>query len=352
MTNPASNPSDRTLDLLAQAATEGISDAQRQELEDALRGQTDALVADFERAAAAIDLALCPSSHEPMPAALRERILTQASAGRPPGERGAHAARANPGRERFGLRLSGRSSTSAGSLPRMGPAWRWSGWVAAAACLILGGGVGLWSIGEVSKTQRKLAASEQRERDLGSQIQTLTAAQSADREELAMLRREVGEAVQRADAAEARAAEMELAFGAEAMAARAALLARGGDVVVVSWKGTDDPLARGCDGDVVWSDADQRGYMRFKGLAKNEPTREQYQLWIFDAARDDAEPVDGGVFDVGDASVDPETGDVVVQIDAKLRVAHAKLFAVTVEATGGVVKSKRERIAVLGARAG
>ena len=82
--------------------------------------------------------------------------------------------------------------------------------------------------------------------------------------------------------------------------------------------------------------------MRFAGLAPNDPTREQYQLWIFDKDRPAETPVDGGVFDV-----DPATGEVVIAIDPKVRVTDATMFAVTVEKPGGVVVSKRERIPVL-----
>lgn len=117
--------------------------------------------------------------------------------------------------------------------------------------------------------------------------------------------------------------------------ARAALVASGAPVL--SWAATKDPAAKGAKGDVVWSDRDQRGFMRMQGLAKNDPAKFQYQLWIFDAERDDKFPVDGGVFDV--------TGDeVVVPVDARLGVGKAVLFAVTVEKPGGVVVSKRERI--------
>ena len=85
----------------------------------------------------------------------------------------------------------------------------------------------------------------------------------------------------------------------------------------------------------------QKGYMRFRGLAKNDPRVAQYQLWIFDKTRDDTYPVDGGVFDV-----DKDTGDVIVPIRAKINVNEATLFAVTIERPGGVVVSKRERIVV------
>ncbi|HEY8074987.1 MAG TPA: anti-sigma factor [Labilithrix sp.] len=109
----------------------------------------------------------------------------------------------------------------------------------------------------------------------------------------------------------------------------------------LDWAATTDTASRGASGDVVWNAALQRGYMRFRGLAKNDPRGWQYQLWIFDKTRDDKYPVDGGVFDV-----DAETGDVVVPIKARLPVNEPALFAVTVEKPGGVVVSKRERIVV------
>jgi anti-sigma-K factor RskA len=116
----------------------------------------------------------------------------------------------------------------------------------------------------------------------------------------------------------------------------AALVARA-DVVRSDWSAGDDPLARGVTGEVVWSPSEQRGFMRFKALARNDPRESQYQLWIFDGTRPAESPVDGGVFDVrGD--------DVLIPIDAKIDVRDAALFAVTVEQPGGVVVSKRERL--------
>ena len=107
------------------------------------------------------------------------------------------------------------------------------------------------------------------------------------------------------------------------------------------WTPTKDPLGKAATGEVVWNQEQQKGTMRFKGLAKNDPTRTQYQLWIFDKARDEKYPVDGGVFDV-----DSDTGDVVVPIRATLAVNAPVLFAVTLEKPGGVVVSKREHIVV------
>ncbi|NUP08727.1 MAG: anti-sigma factor [Polyangiaceae bacterium] len=122
--------------------------------------------------------------------------------------------------------------------------------------------------------------------------------------------------------------------------ARDRLLAEAKDAVRTPWATTDDPSAKGASGEVVWSNERQEGYMTFKSVAPNDPKSSQYQLWIFDAERDERYPVDGGVFDVG-----PD-GEVVVPITARVPVGKPTLFAVTVEKPGGVVVSKRERILV------
>lgn len=107
----------------------------------------------------------------------------------------------------------------------------------------------------------------------------------------------------------------------------------------IEWVAAKDDDVKDASGDVVWNAAEQRGSMRFHGLAKNDPKQSQYQLWIFDKTRDDKYPVDGGVFDV-----DAKTGDAIVPITARVLVRQAALFAVTVEKPGGAVVSKRERI--------
>lgn len=119
--------------------------------------------------------------------------------------------------------------------------------------------------------------------------------------------------------------------------------------VTVAWKAGNDPAVtadKGDLGDIVWSPSRQRGFMRIRGLAINDPAVEQYQLWIFDAERNAAHPVDGGVFDVTAAAKD---GEVVVPMDPRLPVGKATLFAVTVEKPGGVVVSSRERLPLLAA---
>ncbi len=111
------------------------------------------------------------------------------------------------------------------------------------------------------------------------------------------------------------------------------------DEITVAWTPTGDPAAPMESGTVVWSNKLQRGFMRFSGLAANDPNENQYQLWIFDAKRNADYPVDGGVFDI------PEGADmVIVPIDAKIEVSEPTLFAITVERPGGVVVSDRKRL--------
>lgn len=127
-------------------------------------------------------------------------------------------------------------------------------------------------------------------------------------------------------------------------------------VVRAEWLGLDRAALaeaphrfdRGLRGEVVWDDATNEGYMVFDGLAVNDPSVYQYQLWVFDGTRPTGElpqygdgvlsqrPVDGGVFDVG------VEGRVIVPVAAKLKVGKAVLFAVTVEKPGGVVVSDRD----------
>ena len=114
-------------------------------------------------------------------------------------------------------------------------------------------------------------------------------------------------------------------------------LERASDLLVSSWSATEDPGGSGVTGEVLWSGDLQAGVMKFTGLAANDPSEAQYQLWIFDAERPADSPVDGGVFDANG-------GETVVPIDAKIAVASPTLFAITLERPGGVVVSTRERL--------
>lgn len=116
---------------------------------------------------------------------------------------------------------------------------------------------------------------------------------------------------------------------ADPAARRNALLAEAPDARLVPWQAPNDAKV---SGDVVWSNQRQEGYLRFEGLAVNDPSAIQYQLWIFDARRQGLNAVSGGVFDV------PAAGEVIVPIDAGVKVFEPSLFAVTTEPPGGVVQ--------------
>ncbi len=99
-------------------------------------------------------------------------------------------------------------------------------------------------------------------------------------------------------------------------------------------------------GDVVWDNARQEGYLRLRGIGANDPARTQYQLWIYDAARDERYPVNAGVFDVP-----PGHAEIVVPIRSQLPIRTPSAFAVTEEPSGGVVVSSSGRLVAV-ARAG
>ncbi|HET9693722.1 MAG TPA: anti-sigma factor [Steroidobacteraceae bacterium] len=98
-------------------------------------------------------------------------------------------------------------------------------------------------------------------------------------------------------------------------------------------------LPPGVEGEVVWDPEQQEGYLTLSGLEPSLPSGQQYQLWIFDAARDDRYPVDGGVFDV---PVDDRM--ITVPIRPALPVHAPVAFAVTLEPAGGVVVSDRTHL--------
>ena len=56
---------------------------------------------------------------------------------------------------------------------------------------------------------------------------------------------------------------------------RATLIER--EAVVMEWTATEDPSAADTSGNVVWSQAEQRGFMLFRGLQANQPSSFQYR---------------------------------------------------------------------------
>lgn len=118
------------------------------------------------------------------------------------------------------------------------------------------------------------------------------------------------------------------------------------DLQTLALQPSTDSASCAASGDILWSDHLSRGIMRLRGLSPNDPATLQYQLWVFDAQRDPAYPVDAGVFDLPAAA-----GEHRIQIQPRLLIRRAEMFAVTAEQPGGVVVSRRDRV-LLTARAG
>jgi hypothetical protein len=298
-TPPQGQPDEAMVDLLIKQVTQGLSSAEQREL-DVLDTETaSAYLRDFERAAAAVTLAAGTNGHV-LPPQLAQRIARQADehfaalAGGTP--RGASVARLDDARAAL---ADAGTQPVAGAAPRASRSGMY-GWVAAAACLVLA--VIGWTHTPTAPELPPLA-----------DLPPTTVAPLAP------------------PAPPTPAEE------------RAALLAKS-DSVKVTLGVTKDPAARGVSGDVVWDPATQKGFVHFVGLASNDPAVKQYQVWIFDVARDQRYPIDGGVFDVP-----AEANEVVIPFDASLPVTKAAAFAVTVEKAGGVVVSARQHVVALGA---
>ena len=276
-----SGHSEELLDLYAERATVGLSEEAQAELARLEReaGGAQAEASDYEAAAAAIQLAgLTRAEATAMPDSLRSRL-----------ERAAEQFEEARGLEPNPLRLlpQAKTPTLVGGSSRL--------WAGAAALLALVSGGLLFSL-------------FQRTGDLSDVTEQLAGAQS----QLDDLR------------------EPSLQERYDALAS--------GDSLRWDFGPGNDATGTAISGDVVWSRSTREGYMRLSGLAVNDPTVEQYQLWILEDGRE--HPIDGGVFDI------TEAGEVLVPVRAPLNVrGNETLFAITVERPGGVVVSTKKRIA-------
>jgi hypothetical protein len=310
----------RLLEVAIERSVGGLSAAELREMERALGPAVAELDDSFDRAAAAVHLALRPPL-EPMPRELAIRVVDDA-------DRHYAAMRAPLAAERR------RAAARGAAVPRW---FAYGGWVAAAASFVAfvgvllleragqaGGAQGTPQVAQVSQGATQ-AGDEPTDIDAGAAAARNVAAPRGARPAGRAAGGEPESAIEPPSAAEA----------------RAALLANQPFVLRRNWSAAGDPTGRGVTGDVVWDARTQTGYMRFVGLRRNDTAREQYQLWIFDGRRDQRYPVDGGVFDADGGA------EVVVPIRARLPVGTPLAFAVTLERAGGVVVSDRERVVVI-----
>lgn len=102
----------------------------------------------------------------------------------------------------------------------------------------------------------------------------------------------------------------------------------------------DEAVGEAAQGRVLWNPELQQGVVTVSGLAANDASESQYQLWIRDAQREGS-PVPGPVFDVEDAD------EVNVVFDSTLVIGEPSAFLITVERPGGVVVSKQDRVVMV-----
>lgn len=331
-------------------------------------------VSPEERAAAALARALIEP--QPMPLALRDRLMKNAGAfsrGEPVGPRATPSA---PEAPQPSIPIAARRPV----LP----------WLAAAACLAIAGGVGYWAMTslagqgkELTDARMELAAMHERvqsnerlvtlaqaetaamrqsvedgKRLLAEREQALASLTGEKREiearliqsdrdlldrrgELAVAMQRQTELVARLAAATSDLDNLSRELDQYTAPADPAVLAQNRtklidmpDTVRIAWSPFNlegsPAVQQGVGGDVVWNDDLQQGYLRFVGLNPNDPNIEQYQVWIVDD-RGMEQKVSGGVFNVSDA------GEIIVPIKPGLDVRKVALFAITVERPGGIV---------------
>jgi len=277
---------EKMLELLSDKAIFGLSEAELAELAELEKDFPELSDDSFDLTAAAIGMMNLDAS-EPMPAHLRSKIAADAEKYFASAKQENSAPETKTEEEAFQKTFSFEPKKSI---------FGWLGWAAAAlACLVL-----VINIYRTNSQMNELSKTMNAEIErLKNSIPTPTPKSNATQE-------------------------------------RAALVASANDVIESTWGDLDPKKPQNIKGDVVWSNSRQKGYVRFSNLPVNDKTKEQYQVWIFD--ENQKYPVDGGVFDAN------ENGEIIVPIDAKIKIQKPKMFAVTAEKPGGVVVSPLEKV--------
>ena len=211
----------------------------------------------------------------------------------------------------------------------------WLGW-AAAACLVV-----FFNLPTGDDTQDISAELAQAKAELSDKEKTITALESA-KQELAELNEKLsGELASESGKIDALNTQIaKLTEKLPLLQKFESLLQDKSDTQRLEFASASDPY-NGLSGEVIWNDEKQEGYMSLKNLAVNDPTQNQYQLWIVDPERDEL-PLDGGVFDITE-----KDGKQIIPIRNALAINKPVAFVITLEQPGGVVKSKQEVVVAL-----
>lgn len=280
------------LDLLCKKATTGLDSNELDQLKELEKSFPEWKDNDsFEFAAAAINLSVIDTSEE-MPAHLRSKILANADEFFESEEETQETISFAPRTQTNGSSVS--TAESLNTVPKT-PFWQWFGWgFAAFACVALAVNLYLTRF----QNQNDVAGNK-------PPVTQTPTPQPTDAQK------------------------------------REQLLASVKDAVKLEIAKADPKAPIEIQGDVVWSNAEQKGYIRLRGLPVNDPAKSTYQIWIFDGERDDKYPIDGGIFNVN------QNGEIIIPMDAKLQVKAPKMIAITKEKPGGVVVSDRTGIVAI-----
>lgn len=211
----------------------------------------------------------------------------------------------------------------------------WLGW-AAAACLLL-----LFNLQTGNDTQDISAQFAEAKAELSDKEKTITDLESA-KQELAKLNEKLsGELATESERINAlNTLISKLTEKPPLLQKFESLIQSESDTQRLEFASASDSYT-GLSGEVIWNDEKQEGYMSLENLAVNDPTKNQYQLWIVDPERDEL-PVDGGVFDITE-----KNGKQIIPIRNALAINDPVAFVITLEQPGGVVKSKQEIVVAL-----
>ncbi|HXG83766.1 MAG TPA: anti-sigma factor [Pyrinomonadaceae bacterium] len=282
---------ERLIELLTDETLFGLNEAESTEL-DRLKKQFPEWENNisFELAAVAVSLTDLDVS-EPLPADLRAKVLADADEFFNQSEKVRNVVSfPTKAKETVGATVFGAVENTTGIETKQ-PFWQWLGWgVAFAACAALA--VNLWLTDSRPPTEIVREVKT---------VETPTPEPSLTQK-------------------------------------RESLLATAPDVIKAEITKADPKAANDISGDIVWSNSRQAGFVRFRGLPVNDTSKETYQLWVVDETYDEKYPINGGVFDVGGG------GEIIVPINAELKIKKPKLFAVSKEKPGGVVVSSPQRL--------
>lgn len=331
---------DRLLELLADQTIFGLSAKEIVELEE-LKKQFPEWEKDFslELTAAAIGLSNLNVSDD-LPANLRAEIFANADEFFAPQKESQNVAGFAPPAE---------SVVNVIEVAPKRPFWQWLGWgLAAAACLALA--INLWTTRnqnqpEIAKNSETVQTPEVvvtpetvrtpeaiRTPEMTPSLEPVKSPETVKIPEPTRTPKTVvtPETPRTPDLPKTPAPELTTAQKRER------LIASAPDVIRTNWTSAKDD--KRFLGDVVWSNAQQTGYVRLRDMPVLDAGKEIYQLWIIDDERDKKTPVSGGLFNVSG------TGEIIIPINAQLRIIKPKQFAISKEKSGGVVVTKPDRI--------